>query len=78
MMNPRESNPQIGADDELLKKAELAKRCGGVSTRTIVDWQAQGLPHIRISSRLNLYRWGSVREWLRKHEVRTIRPGGAA
>lgn len=67
-----------GSDDELLKKADLAERCGGVSTRTIVDWQAQGLPFIRISQRLNLYRWGSVREWLRKREVRMIRPGSAA
>lgn len=77
MTIPRELNTQVGADDELLKKAAVAKRCGNVSTRTIVDWQAQGLPYIRISSRLNLYRWGSVREWLRKHEVRTVRPGGA-
>lgn len=73
-MKIRENSNSISPDDELLKKQQLAQRLGGVSTRTIVDWQSQGLPYIRISPRLNLYRWGSVREWLRKHEVRTVRP----
>ena len=72
-----EASKENWHDEELLRKKGIAGRCN-VCTREIVEWQSQGLPYIKISSRLNLYRWGSVREWLRKREVRTVRPGGAS
>ncbi len=49
-----------------LKKSELARRLS-VSPRTIEEWsQKRIIPHIAMSSRLNLYNFDEVLETLEK------------
>lgn len=59
------------SEDVLLKKRALAERCS-VTTRTLADWHAAGLPVIRVSPRLNLYHWPSVKAWLMKRQVSVV------
>jgi phage terminase Nu1 subunit (DNA packaging protein) len=70
----KSSSSKIGTErrePDIVKKRELAFRCS-VTPRTITDWQAAGLPFIKVSPRLNLYDWPSVKAWLLKRQVQVV------
>lgn len=62
----------IVPDAAFLTKAALAQRLGGLTARTITSWQLRGLPHVKVSPRLNLYHWESVVGWLMRHQIQVI------
>lgn len=66
--------PSSADEDITLRKPALASRLN-VTTRTVTDWQGLGLPTIRVTKRLNLYHWPSVKTWLMRRQTSVIAGG---
>jgi excisionase family DNA binding protein len=65
----RAAGAEAASAPEFETKRQLAARLG-VSTRTIDNLLARGLPHLKLTRKLTRFPRAAVDEWLRQKQVR--------
>ncbi|HEY3857369.1 MAG TPA: helix-turn-helix domain-containing protein [Verrucomicrobiae bacterium] len=55
---------------ENLNEQQACQYFGGITPRTLLEWRRKrGLPHIKLTAKVIIYRRGDLDGWMERHRV---------